>query len=190
MRQEISKQLDLWHVYDGIIATPTDLARHLEINRRNAAILVDAIATDFEAAVEPITEILSQDHEGIYLEGPLPVLAIENRDDWPTPTYDWERWDTLTEVLDWVGVSEELKVKFTENLLTECFPLIKPWIFDQAVKDAIELLVQQKSDFSEGDIVRTATHLIVSRIRETIESRGESLALYAAIRLVVNESIE
>lgn len=189
MRHAISKQLDLWHVHDGIIATPTDLAWHLEINRRNAAILVDAIATDFEAAVEPITDILSQGHEGIYLQDPIPVLTIETLEDWPTPTYDRESWDTLTEVLNWIGVSEELKVKFTEKLLAECFPLIDPWSFDQAVKDAIELLVQQKSDFSEGDIVRAATHLIVSRIRETIESRGEALALYATIRLVVNESI-
>lgn len=190
MRHAISRQLDLWHVHDGIIATPTDLAWHLEINRRNAAILVDAIATDFEAAVGPITDILSQGRGGIYIQGPIPFMAIDNREDWLTPTYDWESWDTLTEVLNWIGVSEELKVKFTEKLLAECFPLIDPWIFDQAVKDAIELLVQQKSDFSEGDMVRAATHLIVSRIREAIVSRGESLALYAAIRLIVNEPIE
>ena len=190
MRHAISKQLDLWHVHDGIIATPTDLAWHLEINRRNAAILVDAIATDFEAAVGPITDILTQGHERSCIQDPIPVMDKETLEDWPTTTYDQEGWDTLTEVLNWIGLSEELKVKFTEKLLTECFPLIDPWIFDQAVKDAIELLVQQKSDFSEGDMVRAATHLIVSRIREAIVSRGESLALYAAIRLIVNEPIE
>ena len=145
--------------------------------------MVKAIAEDFEAAVGPISEVLNRDYDD-----PMPTPTIETREDWALPTYDDETWDTLTEVLDWIGVSEELKVNFTENLLTECLALIDPWIFGQAVEDAIELLEQQESDFSEGDIITAATHLITSRIRETLESRGESLALYATIKLIVNES--
>ena len=94
----------------------------------------------------------------------------------------------MTEGLDWIGVSEELKVNFTEKLLTEYLALIDPWIFGRAVEDAIELLEQQQKVFSEGDIITAATHLITSRIRETLESRGESLTLYATIKLIVNES--
>ena len=194
MRYQISKQLDLWHAHDGILSMPTELARHLDTNRRNASIMVKAIAKDFEAAVDPITEVLSQDYDEDYLEDdecleePIPTPSIGTREDWAVPTYDRETWDTLTEVLDWIGVSEELKVNFTEKLLTECLPVIDPWIFGQAVKDAIELLEQQGNDFSEGDIITAATHLITRQIRESLESRGESLALYATIKLMVNES--
>ena len=153
-----------------------------------------AHAKDFEAAVGPIAEVLNQDYDEDFLEDeecldePVRASTIETREDWASPNYDEETWDTLTEVLDWIGVSEELKVNFTEKLLTECLALIDPWVFGQAVKDAIEVLEQQKSDFSEGDIITAATHLITSRIRETLESRGESLALYATIKLIVNES--
>ena len=194
MRHQISKQLDLWRAHDGILSMPTELARHLETNRQNASIMVKAIAKDFEAAVDPITGVLSQDYEEDYLEDeeyldePIPTPSIGTREDWAVPTYEKEAWDTLTEVLDWVGVSEELKVNFTEKLLTECLALIDPRIFGQAAKDAIELLEQQGNDFSEGDIITAATHFITSRIRDILESRGESLALYATIKLIVNES--
>lgn len=183
MRYQISKQLDLWHAHDGILSMPTELARHLDTNRQNASIMVKAIAEDFEAAAGPISEVLSQDYDK-----PIPTPSIGTREDWAIPTYDEETWATLTEVLDWIEVSEELKVNFTEKLLTECLALIDPWIFGRAVKDAIELLEQQQKPFSEADIITAATHLITSKIRETLESRGETLALYATIKLIVNES--
>ena len=109
------------------------------------------------------------------------------RKDWAVPTYDKETWPTLTEVLDWIGVSEELKANFRGKLVTECLALIDGWIFGQAVQDAIKLLEQQKSDFGEEGIITAAIPLIASRIRDTLESRGESLALYATIKLIVNE---
>ena len=194
MTCELSKQLDLWHQYDGILSKPTELARHLETNRRNASIVVDAIAKDFEAAVGPISEVLRQDYDRDDLDDPncldepIPTPTIKDREDWAVPTYHEETWDTLTEVLDWIGISEELKANFTDKLLTECLALIDVWFFGQAVRDAIEHLEVQKSDFGEQDIITAAIPLITRRISETLESRGESLALYATIKLIVNES--
>jgi hypothetical protein len=184
--------MDLWHTHDGIISEPADLAWHIEINRRNASIIVQAIATDFEAAIGPITEVLGQDYDEDYLEDeecldePIPTPPMEAREDWAVPSYDAETWDTLTEVLDWIGLSQELKENFTDKLRTECLDFIAPWTISKGVQDAIEIVKQHRTEASEEDIIRVAAPLISSQISETLKSRGEALALYATIRLMVN----
>ena len=199
MRYQISKQLDLWHVYDRIIPKPIELTRHLEINRRNASIIVEAIAKDFEATVEPIMEILRQGYqeqeflaeEEDWQENfnePLSDLTIEIPVERVVPIYSSERWDTLTGVLDWIEISEKLKADFTDKLLIECLNLISPSIFSEKIQEAIKLLDQQNNTFNQEDVIKTAGPLITSWIRETIESRGEALALYATMKLIINES--
>ena len=182
MRYQISKQMDLWHTHDGIISEPTELAWHMEINRRNASIIVQAIATDFEAAVGPVTQILTEEYDEDYLDEPISTPPIETREDWAVPSYDGETWDTLTEVLDWIGLSQELKENFTDKLLTECFALIDPWTISKGVQDAIEIVKQHRTETSEEDIIRVAAPLISSRISETLKSRGEALVPFQVNR--------
>ena len=194
MIYQLSKQMDLWHEHDGIISEPTELARHMERNRGNASIIVKAIATDFERAVDPIIDALRQGYDEEYpdddacSEDSIFTLSLRTHDHWSTPAYNQETWDTLTEVLDWIGLSDELKRAFTDKLLTECLPLIDPLTFSSRVQDAIELIKEQRSDFNEEDVITVAASLITGEISETLISRGEGLALYSTIKLILEVS--
>ena len=199
MRYQISKQLDLWHEFDGTISKPMELARHLEINRANASVIVEAIAKDFETNVEPIREIL---HQGYQQQESLAAedgwdetfgetrldLTIEIPLEWVVFMYSPERWDALSRVLNWIEISEKLKADFTDKLLTGCFSLIEPGVFGDKVQEALKLLETQMDAFQRADVIATTAPLVASWMRETIESRGEALALYATLKLIIYDS--
>ena len=208
MRYQFSKQLNLWHSPESLIPTPTDLARYLQVNRHNVSLIVKAIAEDFEATVEPVKEILAlgyQERRSIAqeeewddsFEALMCNPTMDTSGEWATVIHYQSNWDTLREVLNLIGIRPSLEEDFKDKLCDECFNLIQkpestyptyslPSIFSEKAREAVEQLQHQTNDFSEADVIATATPRITTAIGQAIRSKGEVLVLYALIRLLLN----
>lgn len=185
-----------------VISTAEQLAAYLSENRQLAAALVSELADEVEAeGQDPINDILENGYEDSFYMDDLTGFneefdtivvtpTIEIGTDWDQPFDDHDFGASVDNMLDRVGVDEELATEFRRYLMQECLILVETRgrsgpdsgfvdifglkVFEaykplqSAMQEELELLRQEGDDEdwnsgTAGDLLRDALESAIER---------------------------
>ena len=201
---------------NNMISTASELAKHLSEDHQRAKTLLNCAIADLQSVTDTYIEILDRGWGNYEIFGPLvaeltgdaftyedrianPVIEVDT--DWQVPLeYSFE--DATTACLIEMNVAKSVIESFTQKMLMECVGLIERVgveppntepimvnIFGRMATEALEVLEKDEGveDITEDAIAYEAAHRIAEWVGDTLEAAGESIVLYAVMKMVVDE---